>query len=67
MLLLFAGAVMNLVVIAALTAFIALEKLAPFGMHGARVGGVLLIVAEFAPLHLRNIFPTAHRSRTSRS
>jgi predicted metal-binding membrane protein len=45
MLLLFAGGVMNLVVIAALTAFVALEKLAPFGMHGARVGGVLLIVA----------------------
>ena len=45
MLLLFAGGVMNLVVIAALTAFVALEKLAPFGMHGARVGGALLIVA----------------------
>jgi predicted metal-binding membrane protein len=44
MLLLFAGGVMNLAVIAALTAFVAFEKLAPFGMHGARIGGVLLIV-----------------------
>ena len=45
MLLLFAGGVMNLTVIAALTAFVAFEKLAPFGMHGARISGVLLIVA----------------------
>ncbi|HVG72090.1 MAG TPA: DUF2182 domain-containing protein [Vicinamibacterales bacterium] len=45
MLLLFAGGVMNLIVIAALTAFVALEKLAPFGMHGARISGVLLIAA----------------------
>jgi predicted metal-binding membrane protein len=43
MLLLFAGGVMNLMVIAALTAFVAFEKLAPFGMHGARISGVLLI------------------------
>ena len=45
MLLLFAGGVMNLIVIAALTAFVAFEKLAPFGMHGARISGVLLIAA----------------------
>jgi predicted metal-binding membrane protein len=44
MLLLFAGGVMNLTVIAALTAFIAFEKLAPFGVHGARIAGALLIM-----------------------
>lgn len=44
MLLLFVGGVMNLVVVAALTAFVALEKLAPFGIRGARIAGVLLIV-----------------------
>jgi Predicted metal-binding integral membrane protein (DUF2182) len=37
MLLLFAGGVMNLTVIAALTAFVAFEKLALFGKHGARI------------------------------
>jgi len=47
MLLLFAGGVMNLMVIAALTAFVAFEKLAPFGMHGAWISGVLLIAAGF--------------------
>ena len=47
MLLLFAGGVMNLMVIAALTAFVAFEKLAPLGMHGARTSGVLLIAAGF--------------------
>jgi predicted metal-binding membrane protein len=45
MLLLFAGGVMNLAVIAALTAFVAFEKLAPLGAHGARVSGALLIGA----------------------
>jgi predicted metal-binding membrane protein len=45
MLLLFAGGVMNLSVIAALTAFVAFEKLTPFGIPGARVSGVLLIAA----------------------
>ena len=44
MLLLFVGGVMNLAVIAALTAFVAIEKLARFGAHGTRVAGVLLIV-----------------------
>ena len=45
MLLLFAGGVMNLAVIAALTAFVAFEKLTPFGAQGARISGVLLIAS----------------------
>ena len=45
MLLLFAGGVMNVMVIVALTAFIGLEKLAPLGAHAARIGGVLLMAA----------------------
>jgi predicted metal-binding membrane protein len=45
MLLLFAGGVMNLAVIAALTAFVAIEKLTPFGTQGARIAGMLLIAA----------------------
>jgi predicted metal-binding membrane protein len=43
MLLLFAGGVMNLAVIAALTAFVAFEKLTPFGARGTRISGVLLM------------------------
>ena len=43
MLLLFAGGVMNLWVIAALTAFVLVEKLAPFGAWSARLAGVALI------------------------
>jgi predicted metal-binding membrane protein len=43
MLLLFAGGVMNLTVIAALTAFVAFEKLAPPRVESARVSGVLLV------------------------
>jgi predicted metal-binding membrane protein len=43
MLLLFVGGVMNLTVIAALTAFVAFEKLTPFGIYTARVSGLLLI------------------------
>ena len=43
MLLLFVGGVMNLAVIAALTAFVAFEKLSPFGVQTARVSGVLLV------------------------
>jgi predicted metal-binding membrane protein len=43
MLLLFAGGVMNLAVIAALTAWVLVEKLLPIGEHAARVSGVLLI------------------------
>lgn len=45
MLLLFAGGVMNLAVIAALTLLVAFEKLAPIGVASARVSGALLIVA----------------------
>jgi len=45
MLLLFVGGVMNLIVIAALTAFVAFEKLGPFGVHGARLSGALLLAA----------------------
>jgi predicted metal-binding membrane protein len=43
MLLLFAGGVMNLLVIAALTGWVLVEKLLPFGERSARVSGVLLI------------------------
>ena len=45
MLLLFAGGVMNLAVIAALTVFVAFEKLTPVGPNGARVSGALLLAA----------------------
>lgn len=45
MLLLFAGGVMNLAVIAALTAWVAYEKLAPFGVRGGQISGGLLIGA----------------------
>ena len=45
MLLLFAGGVMNLAVILALTAWVIVEKTAPFGEQGARVAGALLIGA----------------------
>ena len=47
MLLLFVGGVMNLTVIAALTAFVAFEKIAPFGPQGARVSGALLVAVAF--------------------
>ena len=43
MLLLFAGGVMNLTVIVALTAWVAVEKIAPFGEHSALASGALLI------------------------
>jgi predicted metal-binding membrane protein len=46
MLLLFAGGVMNLTVIVALTALVAFEKLAPFGSFSAPItGGVLMAMA----------------------
>jgi predicted metal-binding membrane protein len=45
MLLLFAGGVMNLIVVAALTVFVAFEKLTPFGMRGTQISGGLLIAA----------------------
>lgn len=44
MLLLFAGGVMNVVVIAALTAWVAVEKLAPFGRRGAQFSGAVMVV-----------------------
>jgi predicted metal-binding membrane protein len=47
MLLLFAGGVMNLTVIAALTAFVAFEKLAPIGPYSARISGLLVMAAGF--------------------
>ena len=43
MLLLFAGGVMNVWIIVGLTAFVAFEKLAPVGRHGARVTGGLMV------------------------
>jgi predicted metal-binding membrane protein len=43
MLLLFAGGVMNLAVILALTVWVAFEKLAPFGQQSARVSAALLL------------------------
>jgi predicted metal-binding membrane protein len=46
MLLLFAGGVMNLTVILALTAWVAFEKLAPFGDRSAPVAGALLLAAS---------------------
>ena len=45
MLLLFAGGVMNLLVILALTVFVAFEKLAPLGRWSTRVSGVALLGA----------------------
>jgi predicted metal-binding membrane protein len=43
MLLLFAGGVMNLAVIAALTVFVAFEKLVPLGVWSARASGAILV------------------------
>ena len=45
MLLLFAGGVMNVPVVVALSLFVALEKLGPFGAQGARISGALLMAA----------------------
>jgi predicted metal-binding membrane protein len=45
MLLLFFGGVMSLAWIAAITFFVLLEKLAPYGEWSARVGGALLVTA----------------------
>jgi predicted metal-binding membrane protein len=47
MLLLFFGGVMNLLWIAAITIFVLLEKLAPFGVQGGRLSGALLVAAGF--------------------
>jgi predicted metal-binding membrane protein len=48
MLLLFVGGIMNLVWIAGLTLFVALEKLAPFGAAAARATTALLIAGGIA-------------------
>jgi predicted metal-binding membrane protein len=45
MVLLFAGGVMNLAVIGALTVFVAFEKLVPLGDWGSRVSGIALLIA----------------------
>ena len=45
MLLLFAGGVMNVLVIVGLTALVAFEKLMPFGRLGAHITGALMIAA----------------------
>ena len=45
MLLLFAGGVMSLAWIGAITIFVLLEKLAPFGAQGGRLSGALLVGA----------------------
>jgi predicted metal-binding membrane protein len=45
MLLLFAGGVMNVLVIAGLTALVAFERLAPSGRHGVRISGALMVAA----------------------
>jgi predicted metal-binding membrane protein len=45
MLLLFAGGVLSLAVIGAITVFVLLEKLAPFGAQGGRLSGVALVTA----------------------
>lgn len=45
MLVLFAGGVMNLAVVVALTVWVAVEKLAPFGEQSTRISGALLLMA----------------------
>jgi predicted metal-binding membrane protein len=45
MLLLFVGGVMNLLWIAAITGFVLLEKLAPYGVQGGRLSGLALLIA----------------------
>ena len=74
MLLLFAGGVMNLEVIAALTAFVPFEKLAPFGPSASASaalpdrprrlgpGPIVRLVRSFSAPHLRTVHPV-HRHR----
>jgi predicted metal-binding membrane protein len=45
MLLLFFGGVMSLLWIAAITVFVLLEKLAPYGVQGGRLSGLALALA----------------------
>jgi len=42
--LLFLGGVMNLMWIAAITLFVLLEKVLPFGPQGGRISGIAMIV-----------------------
>jgi predicted metal-binding membrane protein len=50
MLLLLVGGVMNLAVIAALTAFVAFEKIGPIDGRAAWISGMLLIIGGFVML-----------------
>ena len=50
MLLLFVGGVMNLVWIAAITIFVLLEKVMPFGDSGGRITGVMMMAAGLLAL-----------------
>jgi predicted metal-binding membrane protein len=45
MLLLFVGGVMNLLWIGAITVFVLIEKLAPYGARGGRLSGLALVLA----------------------
>jgi predicted metal-binding membrane protein len=47
MLILFAGGVMNLVVIVAITAWVLVEKIAPFGDRTPTVSGIVLVAIAF--------------------
>jgi predicted metal-binding membrane protein len=53
MLLLFAGGVMNIYVIAAITVFVLLEKIAPPGVQGGRLSGGLLIALGLSMILVR--------------
>ena len=48
MALLFVGGVMNLLWIAAITLFVLLEKVIPFGPQGGQIAGLAMIVAGVA-------------------
>ncbi len=43
--LLFVGGVMNLLWVAAIAAFVLIEKVLPFGAHAGRFSGALLVLA----------------------
>ncbi len=61
--LLFVGGVMNLIWIAGLTAFVAIEKLAPFGATAAKTMAGMLIAGGAALLLRRVVRPSASRTR----
>ena len=56
MLLLFVGGVMNIVWIAAITAFVLLEKVVPLGNHGGKLTGVLMVIAGLV-MFFRGLHP----------